>query len=119
VNASQRAFAALAILDMEISNGGLSQFLWNCPGWVDVVPTALQQVSLIELATAFERAVGDLVARIGEYTEYRKRDSLEAYVDAVSEFSFDEFDSMYDELAEEIRKRSVAFVSQDLVKFVG
>src|SRR5262245_30162846 len=55
-NASQQVFAAVATLDLHMQNGGLFQFYWNCPGWIEIVPASLRELSLLDLAGAFEES---------------------------------------------------------------
>ena len=43
-NESQLAFAAVVMLDLEVPNGGLLQFFWNRPGWVDRVAASLRKI---------------------------------------------------------------------------
>jgi hypothetical protein len=77
-NNCQKTLATIALLDVEVPNGGLLQFFWNCPGWVDEVSPALRNLGLSTLADVYERSIADLVAEFGTYSEFRKRGTLEA-----------------------------------------
>jgi hypothetical protein len=118
VNDSQRAFAAVAIVDLEVPNGGLLQFFWNCPGWVDEVPAALRAMELPSLADVFERSTAELITRMERFSEFRKKDSLEAFSDCAGEFDFKEFDSAYFDLGKQVHANAIAFVSQHLPDFI-
>lgn len=117
-NQSQVALATVALLYMESSNGGLLQFVWNRPGWLNHVSPSLRSVGLPALADLFERSISDLIAQIGPFAEFRKRDSLDAYSECAGEFEFDEFDSTFLEKEEEVQAKCVAFVSEHLADFV-
>src|SRR6202011_3167349 len=95
LNDGQLTLETVALIDLEVPNGGLLQFFWNRPPWVDRVPVSLRSIGLPALADAFERSASELISRVGTYSEFRKRDSLRAYSECASEFSFDEFDSAY------------------------
>lgn len=118
LNDSQLALETLALLDLEVPNGGLLQFFWNRPAWVDRVPTSLRLIGLPVLANAFERSTAELISRVGTYSEFRKRDSLKAYAECAREFSFDVFDSAYHDHGERVYDKTVEFVSQHLADFV-
>jgi len=63
--------------------------------------------------------MSDLIAQIGSFAEFRKRDSLEAYSECAGEFSFDEFDSALFEKEDELQSNCIAFVSKHLADFVA
>ncbi|HEX4071634.1 MAG TPA: DUF4375 domain-containing protein [Planctomycetaceae bacterium] len=117
-NASQVALAATARLDLQVPNGGLLQFFWNCPGWVDHVSESLRVMDLPALVDTFERSTAELVARIGTYSEFRKRNSLQAYSECAGEFNFEEFDSAFYRHTDQMYANSIAFVSEHLADFV-
>jgi hypothetical protein len=119
LNDSQLLLETIALLDLEVPNGGLLQFFWNRAVWADRVPASLRAIGLPGLADAFERSTAELIARVGTYSEFRKRDSLAAYSECASEFSFDEFDSAYCDHAEQVYEKTIQFVSQHLVDFVA
>jgi hypothetical protein len=119
LNNSQLTLETIALLSLEVPNGGLLQFFWNRPAWVDRVPASLRSIGLPALADAFERSTAELISRIGSYSEFRKRDSLQAYSKCASEFSFDEFDSAYFDQEEQVYAKTIEFVSQHLGDFVA
>jgi hypothetical protein len=119
LNQSQLTLETVALLDLEVPNGGLLQFFWNRPAWADRVAVSLRSVGLPALADAFERATAELMSRVGTYSEFRKRDSLQAYSECASEFSFEEFDSAYLEHGQQVYAKTIEFVSQHLGDFVA
>ncbi len=119
LNNSQLTLETVALLDLEVPNGGLLQFFWNRPAWVDRVPVSLQSIGLPALADAFERSTAKLSSQVGTYSEFRKRDSLQAYSECASEFSFDEFDSAYSDCGEQVYAKTIDFVSAHLGDFVA
>jgi Domain of unknown function (DUF4375) len=119
LNDGQLTLETIALLSLEVPNGGLLQFFWNRPAWVDRVPASLRSIGLPTLAEAFERSTAELISRVGTYSEFRKRDSLQAYSECAGEFSFDEFDSAYHEHEEQIYAKTIEFVSQHLGDFVA
>jgi hypothetical protein len=119
LNDSQLTLETVALLDLEVPNGGLLQFFWNRPAWADHVPVSLRSIGLPALAVAFESSTADLISRVGTYSEFRKRGSLQAYSDCASEFSFDEFDSAYHEHGDQVYAKTIEFVSQRLGDFIA
>jgi hypothetical protein len=119
LNDSQLTLETVALLDLEVPNGGLLQFFWNRPQWVDRVPASLRSIGLLALADAFERSTAELISRVGTYKEFRKRDSLQAYSECASEFSFDEFDSAYYHQGEQVFAKTLEFISKHMRDFVS
>jgi hypothetical protein len=119
LNDSQLTLETVALLDLEVPNGGLLQFFWNRSAWADRVPASLRSIGMPALADAFERCTAELISRVGSYSEFRKRNSLQAYSECASEFSFDEFDSAYHDRGEEVYAKAIEFVSQRLGDFVA
>jgi hypothetical protein len=118
LNDSKLTLETLALLDLEVPNGGLLQFFWNRPAFADRMPVSLRSIGLAVLPDVFERSTAELISRVGTYSEFRKRDSLKAYSECASEFSFDEFDSAYHEHREQLYAKTIEFVSQHLSDFV-
>jgi Domain of unknown function (DUF4375) len=119
LNDAQLTLETIALICLEVPNGGLLQFFWNRPAWTARVPESLSSVGLPALAEAFERSTAELISRVGTYSEFRKRDSLQAYSECVSEFNFDEFDSAYYDQEEEVYAKAIEYVSQRLGDFVA
>ena len=119
LNESQLTLETLAVLSLEVPNGGLLQFFWNRPAWVDRVPASLRSVGLLALADVFDRSTAELISQFGTYSEFRKRDSLQAYSECASEFSFDEFDSAYYDQEEEVYAKTIEYVSAHVGDFVA
>jgi hypothetical protein len=91
----QRVFATLTRLDGEIMNGGLTQFFWNRPGWVEHVESALRAVGASELADAFVRALAQLAGNADSFIKQRKKDSIEAYLEADDDLDLEWFEDLY------------------------
>jgi Domain of unknown function (DUF4375) len=119
LNDSQLTLETVALLDLEVPNGGLMQFFWNCPAWADRVPVSLRSIGLPALAEAFERSTAELISRVGTFSQFRKRNTLQAYSECAGEFSFDEFDSAYLEHGEQVYAKTIEFVSRHLGDFVA
>ncbi len=118
-NTNQLTLATLAYLDLDVSNGGLTQFFWNHGGWLDHVVPSLQAVGLGGLARAFDRATADLLAEVGTFIEFQKQGTLEAYAECASAFDFGEFDSAFWRQGKEVYAKGVVFVSEHLTDFVA
>jgi hypothetical protein len=119
LNDSQLTLQTVALLDLEVPNGGPLQFFWNRRAWGDRVPVSLRSIGLPAVADAFQRSTAAFTSRVGAYSEFRKRNSLQAYSECASEFSFDEFDSAYHEHGEQVYAKTIEFVSQHLDDFVA
>ncbi len=119
LNDSQLTLETVALLGLEIPNGGLLQFFWNHPMWAERAPTSLRSIALPSLAECFERCTAELFVRFGTYSEYRKRDSLKAYSECAAEFSFDEFDNAFYDQEEEVYAKTIEFVLHHLDDFVA
>ena len=116
---SQVAFATIAGLDLQVSNGGLLQYFWNCPGWVDYASDALRAIDLPALADCFDNSLAEMVSRIPEYRKFQERGSLQAFSDCAREFSFNEFDSAYYKHKDQVYANTVAFVARNLSEFIA
>ena len=92
---AQRVLTALSRLDVQVQNGGLLQFFWNSPQWVEHVHPALIAIGAEELAKIFKRAVVQLAGNIDAFIEARRSDTVDGYLEAVSENDFDWFDDAY------------------------
>lgn len=115
----QRVLETIAKLDLNVANGGLDQFFWNCPIWADQIADSLRKIGLVSLAESFERSFVEWVAQIGPFIEFRKRDSLQAFSDCAGEFNFGNFDSEYWQNEEELYSKSVAYVMDHLEGFIA
>lgn len=118
LNDSQLAIETIALLSLEVPNGGLLQFFWNRPEWVERASMSLRSIGLPALAECFERCTAELVDRFGTFSDYRKRDSLRAYAECAGEFTFDEFDSAFWNIEEDVYTKAIEFVSHRLDDFV-
>lgn len=91
----QTALATLVQFDNQILNGGLTQFFWNRPGWVEHVEPALLLVGMEDLAKVFCKALEELAGGVEDFAERRAKDTIEAYLEAAEDLDFDWFDDEY------------------------
>lgn len=130
MTAPQRALAALSRFDVQLQNGGLFQFFWNCPQWVEHVHPALLAVGVPELAKAFMKAVKQLGLGIESFVAQRQAGSVDAFLEAVEDNDFEWFEDAYfgefDEsadrwsgLVERLYEGSVGYVQRNLDGFVA
>jgi hypothetical protein len=71
----QRILYALAVLDGQVHNGGITQFFWNYPDLVAEVSEALQSLGATELAEAYDKALAGLIGKQDDWGELRRRSS--------------------------------------------
>lgn len=92
--ASIRAMFVVMILDMEIQNGGIAQFFYNCgPNYASLVPEALRETGLEDVAVLYEDFLAAHHITMAEIDHYPA-----AYPDFVSVYEahpFEEFDDAY------------------------
>ncbi len=119
LNEAQLTLETIALISLEVPNGGLLPFFWNRPAWTERVPESLRSVGLPALAESFDRSTAELISQVGTYSEFRNKDSLQAYSECASEFSFDEFDSAYYDHEEEVYAKTIEYVSLRLGDFVA
>ena len=111
----QRVLETIAKIDLNVANGGVGQFFWNCPIWVEHVARSLRSIGMTSLADGFERTFGDILARIGDFVEFRKRNS---YSEFAGEIEFDDFAFEYRARQQEVYSKSVAYVMDHLEGFI-
>ena len=92
--ASVRAAYVVALMDMEILNGGIAQFFYNCGSeFAALVPDALREVGFHDIAALYERFLAEQHITLSEIDSYRA-----AYPDFVGVYQahpFDDFDNAY------------------------
>lgn len=71
----QRILYALAAMDGQVSNGGITQFFWNCPDLIFPASEALAAIQYSELSAAFEKALESLIGKRDRWLELRKQSS--------------------------------------------
>jgi hypothetical protein len=118
LNNSQLTLETIALLDLEVPNGGLLQFFWNRPEWSERVPGSLRSIGLPVLADVFDESTADLIKQFGTYSEFRKRDSLQAFSECANEFCFEEFDTAYHTHEDKLYAKAIEFVSEHLGDFI-
>jgi hypothetical protein len=125
----QQAVRTIAELDMQLQNGGLMQFFWNCPQLVEHVSPSLRRVGIAELADHFDKAVEQLAGSIDSFVEHREGNGLEDFIAAAEENDFEWFDDIYlgdfdrksdrwSGLVEQMYQCSVSFILANLDAFV-
>ncbi len=126
---AQKVLITLRCFNNEVLNGGVMQFFWNCPKWAAYVEEAMRWVKLPELADAYCKAVDKLIGKQDAYIQLRKKDSLEAYLDAADEIDLEWFENLYfgefdhnakrwSGLLDKLYVNAVAFVFSNLKEFV-
>jgi hypothetical protein len=71
----QRILYPLAAMDGQVKNGGMVQFLWNCPDLICPASDALTALGYSELAAAYEKSLECLFGKKGKWLELRKQSS--------------------------------------------
>ena len=87
-------FVAL-MFDMEIQNGGIAQFFWNDgSAYATLVPGALREIGLEDVAALYERFVQENNITLEEIDTYRERFPM--MEEGFYEYHpFDDFDEAY------------------------
>ena len=90
----QSMFVAL-MFDMEIQNGGIAQFFWNDgSAYATLVPGALREIGLEDVAALYERFVQENNITLEEIDTYRERFPM--MEEGFYEYHpFDDFDEAY------------------------
>ena len=92
----QNVLASLAILDSEVTNGGLVQLFWNRPGRLEHVVASLRAVKLDRLLAEFQRALEQSAEHLDEFGELRlTADPADGFVAAATLLDFEWFDDQY------------------------
>ncbi|WP_171474710.1 DMP19 family protein [Frigoriglobus tundricola] len=92
VTPSLRLFLVLGVFDGQVSNGGIVQFFWNCPGTIFAVRGALAELGELELLGLYDRAVTALVGN-GESWESLRTQGAEL---APNDAAWEPFQKSYD-----------------------
>lgn len=114
----QLVLATLYELDLEVQNGGLSQFLWNRPAWVSHAPAALDAIGCVTLADVLRRDVQRVIEQCGSVEAYSAGNSLEDYSEQAEAMEFDEFESAYYSCDDERYARVIGYVREHLDGFI-
>lgn len=118
LNPSQKTLATIALLEMEVANGGLLQFLWNHPSLIKETPKTFHRLDLKPLEEAYSQAITKFDANFKTFVQHKKQDSLEAYSECASELDFDEFESVFFAQQDQLYTIALEFVTQNLHHFV-
>ena len=101
--AAGRALFIVLIFDMEIQNGGLAQFFWNCGViYAKLLPDALRFTGLSDVADLYESFIHDNDITLDVIASFRERapgfvESYEWY----DWYDYDTFDDAYMRIWEE------------------
>ena len=98
--AAGRALFVVLTFDMEIQNGGLCQFFWNCgASYAKLLPDALKTVGMSDIADLYESFLSDNDITLDVIASYRERDP--EYTEAYEWYRYDAFDDPYMRIWEE------------------
>lgn len=92
---AHRAIAAIALLNIEVQNGGLIQFFWNRPQWAEHVSPALRLVGADALADQYDKAVEQLAEGIDGFVRHRERGDVDDFAAAARDQDLEWFDRLY------------------------
>ena len=99
-SAAGRALFVVLMFDMEIQNGGLCQFFWNCGvSYAKLLPDALKTVGMSDVADLYESFLSDNNITLDVIASYRERDP--EYAEAYGWYDYDAFDDPYMKIWEE------------------
>ena len=72
LTAGQRMLIVLGTFDSQVSNGGVTQFLWNCPSLIFDVADSIAYLGLADLQANYDRALEMLVGKKDQWLALRK-----------------------------------------------
>ena len=89
-----RALFVVLIFDMEIQNGGLAQFFWNCgASYAELLPDALRFTGLSDVADLYEGFLRDNAITLDIIASFRDR--APGFVESYEWYDYETFDSAY------------------------
>lgn len=92
--AAGRALFVVLIFDMEIQNGGLAQFFWNCgASYAKLLPDALRFTGLSDVADLYESFLLDNGITLDIIASFRER--APEFVESYEWYDYDTFDDAY------------------------
>lgn len=122
----QRLFLHLAALDGQTRNGGITQFIWNCPEMVLTALDALVPLDYPELLASYQSVVDRLELDIDKWTQLRNSDQSRLgdiwdNRDAAAPLiSGDDFDAPYfDHVGASARHKALQYVNANTHEFIA
>ena len=98
--AAGRALFVVLIFDMEIQNGGLAQFFWNCgESYARLLPDALRTMGMTDVADLYENFISDNNITLDIIASYRER--APGFVECYEWYDYDTFEEPYMRIWEE------------------
>ena len=89
-----RALFVVLIFDMEIQNGVLAQFFWNCgASYAELLPDALRFTGLSDVADLYEGFLRDNAITLDIIASFRDR--APGFVESYEWYDYETFDSAY------------------------
>lgn len=118
---SAQAMFIVAILDMEIQNGGLCQFFVNCnTSYAEKVANCLRAIGLESMAVLYESFLSVNHINPADLSSF-VTPTVEAFRDQYERFPYDDFDNAYMELWERLhfQERMLHYASMHSDVFLG
>jgi len=122
----QRLLLHLAALDGQTRNGGITQFIWNCPEMVLTALDALAPLDYPELLASYQNVVDRLGLDIDEWTRLRNSDQSspddmwDNFDAATQLISGDDFDDPYfDHVGATARNKALQYVNANTHEFIA
>ncbi len=111
----EQLFYHLAIFDMEIQNGGLSQYFANTEALeIEKIPKALEQLGALEHKFLYEAFLSD--NHIDLQQDTFETDDIQEYIALIEKYPFDDFDDAYMKLTP-LQELLTAYARVHLEKF--
>ena len=89
-----RALYVVLIFDMEIQNGGLAQFFWNCgASYARLLPDALKTTGLDDVADLYDSFLCENRITLDDVASFRKDDPK--FEDSYERYDYDAFEEPY------------------------
>lgn len=121
----QRLLLHLAALDGHTLNGGIAQFIWNCPQMVLTTADALKPLNYPELVTSYEKVVDrlgiepDAWGQLRHVNDAGSNEIWDNLTVAGRLIRGDEFDNPYfDHVGATARRRAIKYVHAHTHEFI-
>lgn len=121
----QRLLLHLAVLDGQTRNGGVAQFIWNCPEMVLTALDALASLDYPELLASYQNVVDRLELVIDKWNRLRHSeqyssddmwDNFDAANELINGEDFD--DPYYDHIGATARRKALQYVNANTHEFI-
>lgn len=112
------------MLDLEVFNGGLTQFFWNHPAIVVETGEALRAIGSGDVAAAYDKAVDKLIANKDRWVELhsefdREPGEVQPFQASYAVLDLAWFDEVYaDEYGAPLRASAVRYVDVHKEEFI-